>query len=250
VHYFSYSIGANRLLDADLALFARTSLGGRANAERMLFGGGIRRDGSIAQQIDVNPVRQSEGGVKWRQAHASVFLTAFHSTTQIADQDVTSVTERYTSRVYEANGLELDSHVETGPWRLRGGLTYTVAHIASDHITPQDVGAQSFPHVLYQFSPLWHSARAELGVTVLGTSAVPSNNGGFTVPRFVQTNAYARAALTGHLDLAIACNNVFNRIGITEIDGGGAAPASASGVQTARSIVGRSTWMTLTYAVP
>ncbi len=61
VRYLSYSFGGNYLLTPNLALFARVSEGGRANAERMLFGGGIRPDGSIASKVAVNKVQQVEG---------------------------------------------------------------------------------------------------------------------------------------------------------------------------------------------
>jgi hypothetical protein len=125
--YLSYSLGANYLLNSNLAVFARVSEGGRANAERLLFGGGIRPDGSIAKEVAINKVKQLEGGVKWRSERFSfsLFATAFHATTAETNQNITSVPGRFTRRKFAASGLELEGSYRRGPYSLIGGLTYT-----------------------------------------------------------------------------------------------------------------------------
>jgi outer membrane receptor protein involved in Fe transport len=247
VRYLSYSAGANYLLNANLALFARVSEGGRANAERMLFGGGIRTDGSIAEQVAVDSVKQVEGGIKWRSNFASLFATYFHATTKVTDQDITSITERFVSRTYVADGLEFEGLYERSGFRLRGGLTYTLARIAADQITRVDIGLQSSPRFFYQITPAYHQGSLDVGLTFIGISPFP-NAGGFTEPGYVQTNAFVKLLLCKGLTLSVAGNNLFNRIGITEIDGGGAGAAAAAGVNTARSIDGRTFVASLVYA--
>ena len=53
--YSSYSIGANYQIDPSLATFARISKGGRANADRLLFGK-VRSDGSVADEDAVDSI--------------------------------------------------------------------------------------------------------------------------------------------------------------------------------------------------
>jgi TonB dependent receptor len=60
--YTSFSVGANYLFTRDLAGFARISQGGRANADRLLFGL-VRPDGSVREEDAVDEV---ELGAKWR----------------------------------------------------------------------------------------------------------------------------------------------------------------------------------------
>ncbi|HJV67534.1 TonB-dependent receptor [Ideonella sp.] len=248
VRYLSYSVGGNYLLTPDLALFARASKGGRHNAERVLFGGGIRADGSIAKEIAVNTVTQYEGGVKWRRGNASVFATLFHATTQVTDQDITSTTERFSSREYEADGLELEGAWDTGDFSLRGGLTYTRGKIAADQITPLRVGEQINPKFMAQLAPSYRWGRARLGLNIIGLTAFPSTRGGLANPGFVQVNAFAGYAFDKQWTLSITGNNLFDRVGITEIPNASGG-VTANGVNTARSVDGRTILATLAYAM-
>ena len=142
VRYLSYSLGANLLATRDAAVFVRASRGGRANAERVLFGGGIRSDGSIAKPVAVDIVTQQEIGIKGRGLGAMLSATLFHASTRVTDQDITSQTQRYVSRVYRAHGLELEGTWEYRWFGLRAGLTFTDSRIASDQITPAQAGQQ------------------------------------------------------------------------------------------------------------
>jgi outer membrane receptor protein involved in Fe transport len=248
VRYVSYSVGGNYLTTPDLALFVRLSKGGRANAERVLFGGGIRADGSIAEEVAVNTVKQYEGGLKWRTDGASLFATLFRATTKVTDQDITSTTTRFVSRVYEAKGLELEGAYDAGDFSLRLGLTYTRAKISRDEITPQNVGQQINPRYMVQLTPAYRWNALRFGVNVIGTSSFPFVGGGLANPGFVQVNAFASYALNRKLTLSLSGNNVFDRIGITEIPNGGAG-VTANGANTARSINGRALNLSLVHSL-
>ena len=63
--YTSYSIGANYIVNDDLAVFGRLSHGGTANADRLAFGK-IAADGSVADEDAVDEVDQFEAGIKFR----------------------------------------------------------------------------------------------------------------------------------------------------------------------------------------
>jgi outer membrane receptor protein involved in Fe transport len=249
VRYLSYSLGGNYLVTPDLALFARVSDGGRANAERVLFGGGVRADGSIAKEVAVNTVQQVEGGIKWRTRGASLFATLFHATTKVTDQDITSTTTRFVSRVYDANGLELEGAFDSGPFSLRAGLTYTHGKISKDEITPQNVGQQINPRYMFQLTPAYQMNALGLGLNIIGTSPFPSvGAGSLANPGFVQVNAFASYALDRRLTLSLTGNNIFDRIGITEIPNAGAG-ITANGANTARSVNGRTVALSLNYSL-
>lgn len=248
VRYLSYSMGGNYLVSPSVAVFARASRGGRANAERVLFGGGIRADGSIAKEVAVNQVKQVEGGIKWNGDQASVFATLFRATTKVTDQDITSTTARFISRTYEAQGLELESAFAAGPFGVHAGVTYTRAWIASDQITPDQVGQQINPRFMVRLAPSYRRGPLQLGLNVIGTSAFPSTRGGLANPRFVQVNAFASLAIDKDWTLSATGNNIFNRIGITEIPNS-AAGVTANGANTARSIDGRTILVSLVRAL-
>ena len=249
VRYLSYSLGGNYLVTPDLALFVRASEGGRANAERVLFGGGIRPDGGIAKQVAVNTVRQVEGGVKWRAGGASVFATLFHATTKVTDQDITSTSTRFVSRVYDADGLELEGAYGSGGFNVRAGLTYTRGKIAKDEITPQNVGQQINPRYMFQLTPAYQGNAVGLGLNIIGTSSFPAvGAGSLANPGFLQVNAFASYALDRRLTLSLTGNNIFNRIGITEMPNAGAG-VTANGANTARSIMGRTVFASLIYSL-
>jgi outer membrane receptor protein involved in Fe transport len=248
VRYLSYSVGGNYVMTPDLALFARISKGGRANAERVLFGGGIRTDGSIAKQVAVNTVKQYEGGLKWRAGDVSLLATLFHATTKVTDQDITSTTTRFVSRVYDARGLELEGAYDAGDFSLRLGLTYTRGKISRDEITPRNVGQQINPRYMVQLTPAYRWKALRVGVNVIGTSSFPFVGGGLANPGFVQVNAFASYALHRRLTVSLTGNNIFDRIGITEIPNGGAG-VTAHGANTARSINGRTFILSLVHSL-
>jgi outer membrane receptor protein involved in Fe transport len=247
VRYFSYSFGGNYLLNPDLALFARVSEGGRANAERLLFGGGVNASGGVAQPVAVDTVKQYETGVKWRGDYTSIFATFFRATTQVTDQNITSITAEFTSRTYRADGLELEGAWSFGGFSLRGGATYTLGKIIRDGITPQDIGAQINPHFMYQFTPAYHWDKLKFGLNFIGTTVYPAVGGGINNPGFVQVNAFASYELAKGLTVSVTGNNLFNQIGITEIPNASAG-ITANGVNTARSINGRTLIASLVYA--
>lgn len=248
VRYLSYSLGGNYVLNPTLAVFARISKGGRANAERVLFGGGIRPDGSIAKDVAVNTVKQYEGGLKWQGRQASLFATLFHATTKITDQEITAPTDRFVSRTFEARGAELEGTYDARPFSLRAGLTYTRGKISRDQITPERVGEQVNPRFMFHLTPAYRRNGLAMGLNIIGISKLPSTRAGIPNPAFAQTNAFASYAIGPQWSVSLTGNNVFNQIGITEIPNSGAG-VTPSAANTARSITGRSFHVSLVRAL-
>jgi outer membrane receptor protein involved in Fe transport len=242
VRYTSYSVGVNYLLTPELAVFARTSEGGRANATRLLFGGGIHPDGDIAEDVAVNKVREQEAGVKWGGEALSLVATGFHVRTEVTDQDITLPSAPFARRIYGAWGVELEGGWRAGPFRVNGAMTYTVGKINRDEITPSAVGERFLPYYLYQLTGAYSAARLGAGVNLIGISAVPS--GSIALPGFVQTNAFVTYDLTQGLQLGVRVNNLLNTVGFTESQ---ASSVPANSLATARSITGRAIEVSLRY---
>jgi outer membrane receptor protein involved in Fe transport len=247
VKYLSWSIGANYLAKPNLGLFARVSEGGRANAERLLFGGGIRDDGSIAKQVAVNTIRQYESGIKWRTSYTRTHLTLFHAETSIVNQDVTSVTNPFTNQSFEARGFELETELYWNNYTFYTGLTYTDSEIVKDQLNPDRVGKPTAADFLYQFALDYNSRQFAAGISLIGTTDTPFGSGGVIAPAFTQVNAYSAYEPLGGFKLILSANNLFNTIGITEIPDSTTA-INSSGVARARSIEGRTLNLQLEYS--
>jgi outer membrane receptor protein involved in Fe transport len=246
VRYVSYSVGANYLLNTGLALFSRVSRGGRANADRLLFGGGIRPDGSVASAVAVNRVEQVEAGVNWRREYGTVSATLFYARTKVTDQDFTALNNPLQDRKFAAHGLELESAWFWGALILRAGLTYTHGKITRDEITPAAVGQQINPRAQYQAAAAYLSTPIGVGVTVIGISGSPLERG-LVLPGFAQVNGFVSYQLTHALVLSAYANNLFNTIGLTESPNGSAG-VPANGLAAGRSINGRTLNGSLRYS--
>ncbi len=247
--HVEYSFGANYLVNTDLAFFARASSGARFNADRLLFGGGINTDGNLPQGVAVNVVKQYEGGVKWSTRHTSLFVTGFYATTQEQNQDVTSRTQSLISRNYRSKGIEIEGSLNYGGFGMRAGATYTLSHITADAITPADVGnaPQRQAHWIYQVSPTYSWNALTLGASIIGTTKSPAGvPNGLVMPGFVQTNLFAQYALNDRTTISLYADNVFNTVGLTEIDQSPGA-VQANGLNTARSILGRTIYASWQY---
>jgi outer membrane receptor protein involved in Fe transport len=130
---------------------------------------------------------------------------------------------------------------------LYGGLTYTHGKVARDDRNPQNAGDQVNPRFMYQLTPAYHIGKLDFGLNFIGLSKFPAVGGGLDNPGYVQVNGFLNYALDKGLTLSITGNNLFNRMGITEIPNAGAG-VTATGANTARSINGRTINAALIYA--
>jgi outer membrane receptor protein involved in Fe transport len=237
-HYLSYSFGLNYLIDPKLAVFVRGSQGGRANAERILFGGGVQPDGSVPQDVAIDLVQQVEGGVKWRSQFASVFATGFYAHTQETNYDVTNRIQPLVSATYRAEGLEIQANVHYGDFQVALGGTYTHSRIIADQIAPADVGKvpQRQADFVFQVTPGYYGPDWNAGANIIGTTdSYADDNNTLVMPGYTEVNFFANYYIRPTILLSFNMNNVFNTIGLTEIDN----LPNAQGVATARSINGR-----------
>lgn len=238
VGYASWSFGANYRLSDASAVFARVSRGGRANADRLLYGV-VRPDGSIRKEDAVDFVNQYELGYKYRSGPFGLFVTGFHAKTEEQNFEVTS--NRFLNRTYKATGVELEGAYRSGIFDLRAGATYTDAKIAKDAISPANEGntPRRQAKLIYQITPSVDFDVVRLGLNVVGTTkAYAQDNNQLVFPAYTQVNAFVNFRPMENVELSLNANNLFNVTGITEAEEG----SITSGVNNylrARSINGR-----------
>ncbi len=238
VNYVSWSVGANYRLSDDAAVFGRASRGGRANADRLLFGV-VLPDGSVRKDDAIDYVEQYELGVKYRSGGFGLFVTGFYAKTQ--EQNFEATTQRFFDRDYRAVGVELEAAYRAGIFDLRAGATWTDAEIAKDAITPANEGntPRRQANLIYQVTPALDFGQARVGFNVVGTTkAYAQDNNQLIFPGYTQVNAFVNFRPVENVELSLNANNLFNVTGITEAEEGSIV-TGANNYLRARSINGR-----------
>lgn len=237
--YLSYSAGANYRVTDAVALFGRYSRGGRANADRLLFGPSINSvtGGLTDASAAVDFVRQAEVGVKYRQGPLGLFVTGFHARTE--EQNFEATTQRFFSRTYRASGVELEGSYRRGVFNLTAGGTYTDAKIDKDVLTPAVDGNRPRRQAkfIFQATPQIDTEYFTLGANVIGTtSSYTQDTNQLKLPGYTQVNAFVAVRPADHVTVSVNGNNLFNVKGLTEAED---ATIPANGIVRARSINGR-----------
>ncbi len=237
--YLSYSGGVNFRVTGTTALFARYSRGGRANADRLLFGPSINpvTGGLTDEGAAVDFVRQLEGGIKYRKDGISLYATGFWARTE--EQNFEATTQRFFNREYEAKGIEVEGRITRGPFSLSAGGTYTDAEITRDVLNPAVLGnrPRRQANFIFQATPQLEFGQVTLGANVIGTTAsFAQDDNVLKMPGYTQVNAFVSVRPADNVTLSINGNNLFDVIGITEAEEG-AIPTN--GIVRARSITGR-----------
>lgn len=241
--YLSWSAGVNYRLRPEMSLFARYSRGGRANADRILFGPALRiADGGLTDdRAAVDFVRQAEVGVKYRSRGLALFATVFHALT--GEQNFEATSQNFLDRRYRAYGLELEGSYQFGGFSLTGSGTWTRARISRDLVTPANEGhrPRRQAEFVYSVTPQYQHAWFTVGANVLGTtSSYAQDNAGLKLPGYTQVNAFFSIRPIDLLTLSISANNLFDVKGFTEAEEG---LIPANGIVRARSINGRTVSM-------
>lgn len=238
--YTSYSIGANYRINNAVAIFARHSRGGRANADRITFNGNNINNSTGAllnNAVAIDFTTQSEVGVKYRSGGVQLFATLFRANTQ--EENFEATTNRIFSRSYRATGVELEAAFRAGAFSLTAGATYTDAEITRDAITPANVGNRPRRQAdfVYQITPQYSTDLFAAGLNIVGTTeSFAQDNEGLVLPGFTQVNAFVNFRPLERVQLSLNANNLFNVEGFTEAEEGG---IPANGIVRARSITGR-----------
>lgn len=237
--YLSWTTGVTYRFQPSLAGFVRYSRGGRANADRILFGPALRiADGGLTDRSPaVDVVRQAEAGLKYSGRNVSLFATLFRSNASEQNFEVTS--QRFLDRRYRAYGIELEGGYQYGGFSVTGALTWTHARINRDLITPSNQGNRPRRQAdfVYALTPQYQAGLFTVGANLIGTtSSYAQDNAGLKLPGYRQVNAFASVRPAARLVFSLSVNNLFDVHGFTEAEEG---LIPASGIVRARAINGR-----------
>lgn len=248
VKYTNYSAGANYALNKDLALFARTSKGGRATADR-LDQSLLNADGSLKgdDKAAYQDVTQTEVGIKTRSknllpgtlsANATLFYT---KTREPAGYELNVLRPAQT---FDSKGVELEAGWSYQGFALRGTVTYTDANADGAN------GAAGYTprrqaEWIYSVEPSYSTGRFGVGFALIGTTdSYFQNNNDLKMPGYNYVNAFINYAITPRLIASLDVNNLLDTTGFTEGEEGS---LPSNGIVRARSIPGRTTAVTLRY---
>ena len=237
-NFVSYSAGLNYKINDGAAVFGRYSKGasGRA-ADRNNYGS----DGMGDVQFD--EISQFEVGLKKRLDNGVLNVTSFVSNT---DEGISNELNRTVGNPFKALGLEVESALKFGDFGVNGSVTYTKAEIDGGANKGNKPRRQA--DFIYNIAPTYSFGASNqhlLGITILGTSkSFAQDDNDLVMPGYAYVNAVASVSLTKGLSLSVNANNLFDTIGVTEVEGNGNI---AGGLAAARTITGRSTTMTLQY---
>lgn len=237
-HYWSYSAGANYRLTDDLAAFVRYSRGGRANADRFVFGGNTSpTSGALlpnARPVDF--VKQAEAGLKFQSPALQLYATGFYARTE--EQNYEATTQKSTANTYRAFGLELEGAYRLGGFALAASGTLTSAKIlASQDASTVGHRPRRQADFIYKVTPSYTADRFSLGLSLIGTtSSYTQDSNQLKLPGYRVVNGFVSLRPLERLQLSVNANNLFNTAGYTEAEEG-AIPSN--GIVRARSINGR-----------
>lgn len=233
--YTSYSIGANYLIDASTAVFARYSKGAAAKADRILFSPSVLADGSAVGIVD--KIKQAELGGKYKFDKGGVFLTGFYASTNEAG-GFEATTQQIIQNDYNAYGAELEAVLKVNnKIDVRGGLTYTHAQISSGENKGNRPRRQA--GLIFSLVPSYNFQKLSAGISIMGTTkSFAQDNNKLILPGYTVVSPYVTYNISKRLTLGLNANNLFNALGFTESEEG-AIIEGKSNIIRARSITRR-----------
>lgn len=237
--YLNYSAGVNYRVAEPFSLFARYSLGARANADKILFTPVVdTTTGDVAADRDkADKVRQIEGGFKFRQDGLTLNATVFH--VRADDHNVLNGSANRTDRTYKADGVELEGTVHRGVFNLMLGATYTKAKITLDRLDPALTGKEPRhqPDWTFIAVPQVDFGKVAAGASVVAiTGSYAQDSDLLRMPGFTTVDAFLQFRPAANLRFTLNAQNLFNTLGIFEVN---QSTVPANSIGFARSINGR-----------
>ncbi|MBC2843492.1 TonB-dependent receptor [Winogradskyella flava] len=241
-NFVSFSAGLNYKINDGSAVFGRYSKGASGRApDRNNYG----TDGKADVQYD--EVAQLELGYKKRLNNGVLNVTGFMSNT---DEGLSNELNREVGNPFKALGVEAETVLRYGEnFSFIGSLTWTKAEIDGGDNKGNTPRRQA--DFVYNFSPSYNfgdNGKHTVALSVLGTSkSYAQDDNDLVMPGYAYFNLIGRAGLTDGLSLVLSVNNLFDTVGITEVEGNGDGAFGNDRLVRARSISGRSTTLSLQY---
>ncbi len=244
-NYVSYSTGLNFRLANALSIFARYSRGARAGSDSVVFSPALdRTSGDLADRSAAfDPVRQLEGGFKYRSGGVMVNLTAFRASsretnTQIYNDENGNQVFGVVQRAYKTYGAELETRFRSGPFSLSANGTVVGGKITAAN-DPSVVGKKPRHQasLVYSVTPQYENDLFTVGANVQGqTSSFSQDVNLLKMPGYTTVGLFLQVRPIERLVLGLNAGNLFNTLAFADI---GDATVPASGVGLARTLPGR-----------
>jgi len=225
----AYTFAANYDVSEDLGLFVRYSDG-------FLF---PHFDDVREGNLNVNGIKQLEGGVKYSGEFFDLFATAFYNKNDSFSSVVGSTTAAAAFKT-RSIGLELEGSVTYEAFNLSVIATLQDAKI-TESTTVSDVGNQVLrqPKFLLRIAPSYDIEIGQATATIYGAAQFVGkrygNNGNnVDLPRYTKLDAGVLVRTQSNLFIQVSADNLNNSHGITE--GDPRNPSAPNG----RPILGRS----------
>ncbi|NBP69215.1 MAG: TonB-dependent receptor, partial [Cytophagia bacterium] len=220
--------------------------------DRLLFGSNILSSGRAVPGLSADMVNQAELGYKRKLTNASIYATAFYAGISEQNWDFSPAGIRQIQREYTAYGLELEGSYTLRKFNFNGSVTWTKAEITKDAINPIFEGNTPRRQAAFIYNAIaaykfGQQNRYEIGTSIIGTTkAYAQDNNQLIMPGYAYFNPFITATLTKDFTATINVNNVFDSIGITEVEEGNITE-NTENIVRARAITGRTTSLTLAY---
>ncbi|WP_226018885.1 TonB-dependent receptor [Novosphingobium sp. FKTRR1] len=245
-NYTSYSVGANYRVAEPFSVFARYSRGGRAGAERLLFGPALNSSSGKLNDPSVaySPVKQAEVGLKFRSNGLTAYVTGFWASTkdknfQIGADATGQVIVINVDRTYSAKGVELEADYQHGPFSLALGATYAKSKIDKDTNDPTLDGntPRHQPSLFFTARPQYEQDLFTVGATINGTTSTYAQDSDILKqPGYVLVSPYLFVRPVPRVQLGLTAFNVFNKLAFVNLS---SAAIPASGIINAQTLNGR-----------
>jgi outer membrane receptor protein involved in Fe transport len=205
----------------------------------------------------VAETKQAEMGAKYRTKHwvpgqLEFFGTVFMAKAAEVGNDPTRPARGLSpvfSNDYKSSGLEFEAAYGYGGFSLRANVTYQHSRIDTSS-TAANVGhrPQRTPDAMFTVSPMYHVGHLTLGGALNGVSrSYAGDDNTLVQPGYMYVNLSAGYEIARGLTVSLSANNLFNTIGITEVDSGRINRPGGQAI-SARSITGRTVAVSLKYA--
>ena len=244
----SFSIGGTLLIGDNSSVFARYSDGGRAIADRLTqVPGSLTADGNLSSTTDgFDNVEQFEIGYKYVGPEWSFFATAFNTSTEETQAELTSGLTFV--REYEATGIEFEGVIDLGDFfQIRGNATWTDAEIDSDETNAAVVGntPRRQADFIYTIIPEYRNEQFAAGLVLQGsTDYFLQDNNDLEQEAYTLVNLFANWDVTEDFSVFLNVNNLTDEFVITEAEEGS---APVGGIIRARPLSGRSSSIGVQY---
>ncbi|WP_191858168.1 TonB-dependent receptor [Hanstruepera ponticola] len=243
--YVSYSLGLNFKIQDNQSVFGRYSSGASAKADRILFSGLDYLDGDRINALDF--IDQAELGYKRGFANGAIYATAFYAKTR-EEGGFEATSNSIIENDYKSIGVELEGYYRFNNFNLRGAITYTDAEVNSGDNKGNTPRRQ--PDLIYNIIPSYNFGTTKqnaVGLSFIGqTKAYAQDTNELVMPGFMIVNGFVNVGITKDLFVNLSANNIFDSIGVTEVEEGSITEGQDNYVR-ARPLPGRSMSLALQY---